>query len=280
MKDLKVSIVTPSYNQGHFIEETILSIINQDYPYIEYIIIDGGSTDNTIDLIKKYEDKLAYWVSEKDKGQSDAINKGLKKATGDIVCWINSDDFFLPGAIRKVVEFFKLNENIHLVNGYSLIVNEKSEILSNHFIIRPKKWYAERGIYYVSQPAMFWKRSILNSIGFLREDFHSAMDKELLIRILKNDFKTGHLDKILAAFRMHSSSKSSEGSASKAFIRDSKEIYRLYGKYGKNPKLIFKIIYGLEKLFKGVYLKKWHFTRRWKGKKAYELNYNNCIYLK
>src|SRR5688572_17237201 len=165
----KISIVTPSFNQGQYIEETILSIVNQNYPNLEYIIIDGGSTDNTVEIIKKYEKHLAYWVSEKDKGQSEAINKGFRKATGDIVCWINSDDFFMPGSLLKVGERFAKDNSLDLLNGHCLLIDEHSNILSNHFILKQKKWYAERGIYYVSQPSMFWKRKILDEVGLLRE---------------------------------------------------------------------------------------------------------------
>ncbi|MFZ4612746.1 MAG: glycosyltransferase family 2 protein, partial [Bacteroidia bacterium] len=103
----KISIITPSYNQGQYIEETILSVINQDYPNIEYIVMDGGSNDQTVEIIKKYESKITYWVSEKDKGQADAINKGFARATGDILCWLNSDDYFFDGTLKFVAE--KLN---------------------------------------------------------------------------------------------------------------------------------------------------------------------------
>src|SRR5688500_3818909 len=95
----KISIITPTYNQGHFIEQTIQSVIEQDYPNLEYIIIDGGSTDDTLSVIKKYEKYISYWISEKDKGQSEAINKGFKKATGDVVNWLNSDDYYEPGVL-------------------------------------------------------------------------------------------------------------------------------------------------------------------------------------
>src|SRR4051794_29425295 len=108
----KISVITPSFNQAPFLEETILSIINQDYPNLEYIVIDGGSTDKSVDIIRKYEEKITFWVSEKDNGQSEAINKGFEKATGDIVCWINSDDILLPHALIKVANFFYTNSKV------------------------------------------------------------------------------------------------------------------------------------------------------------------------
>ena len=113
----KISIVTPSYNQAEFLERTILSVLNQDYPNLEYIIIDGGSTDGSVEIIKKYEKYLAYWVSEKDKGQSDAINKGFQKSTGDILAWLNSDDTYLSGTLFKVVKAFQENPNADLIFG-------------------------------------------------------------------------------------------------------------------------------------------------------------------
>src|SRR5688572_2633651 len=124
----KISIITPSYNQGEYIEKTILSVLEQNYPNLEYIIIDGGSTDNSTEIIRKYADRITYWISEPDKGQSDAINKGLKLATGDIVNWLNSDDYYEPGALFKVAEAFNNPEvNVfagrsHLFTGVDTIV--------------------------------------------------------------------------------------------------------------------------------------------------------------
>lgn len=275
----KISIVTPSFNQGEFIEETILSVINQDYPNIEYIIIDGGSTDNTVEIIKKYEKKLAYWVSEKDSGQSEAINKGFKRATGDIVCWINSDDILMPGAIDKVVKHFENDQDLDFLNGYTLLIDINSNILFNYFILKQNKWYAKHGVYYLSQPSMFWKRHVFDTIGYLREDFHALMDKELLIRIFRSNFKIGHVEKILSAFRIHEGSKT--GLKGKIWRNDSIQLYKLYGKeYGQNPNLVYKMIYGLEKLFKGLYFKSFLFRLEWNGKNIKELKYNNCSYSK
>lgn len=274
----KISIVTPSFNQGHFIEETILSVINQDYPNIEYILIDGGSTDNTIEIIKKYSDRIAYWVSEKDNGQSEAINKGFKVATGEIVGWLNSDDILMPGALTSVMEYFSNHKEIDFLNGYTLVMDIQSKILYNYFILKQKKWYAKHGVYYISQPSMFWKINLFDKIGYLKEDFHARMDQEFLIRILKNDCKIGQVKKILAGFRVHNASKTFF--SGQIWTRDEKELFNLYSEdYGRKPKLFFKIIYGLEKIIKLNYLKQYAFMLKWKGKEISKLNPQNCNYL-
>ena len=274
----KISVITPSFNQGQFIEETILSVIDQNYPNLEHIIVDGGSTDNSVQIIKKYEKHLAYWVSEKDSGQSEAINKGFKKATGDIVCWLNSDDILMPGALGNVAAYFRDHRETDFVNGYTLVMDQHSQILYNYFILKQKKWYALRGIYYISQPSMFWRKNIHESIGILKEDFHAAMDKEFLIRIFKNNIKVGHLPKILAGFRIHNLSKTSK--KGEIWTRDAKEIRNLHGEnYGKKPELFYRLIYGCEKAVKMLYLKQWLFILKWKGKKIILLKKDNCTYL-
>jgi glycosyltransferase involved in cell wall biosynthesis len=122
-----VTIVTPSYNQANFLEETIQSVLSQDYPNLEYIIIDGGSTDSSVDLIRKYEDRLAGWISEEDSGQAEAINKGFERATGEIVAWINSDDYYLPGAIRSAVEALEAHPECGFVYGDAVSINGAGE---------------------------------------------------------------------------------------------------------------------------------------------------------
>ncbi|HEY5587484.1 MAG TPA: glycosyltransferase family 2 protein [Candidatus Paceibacterota bacterium] len=272
----KISIITPSFNQGKYIEETILSVINQDYLNIEYLVIDGGSTDNTVDIIKKYENNITYWVSEKDSGQSEAINKGFKKATGDIVCWINSDDILMPDALKTVSEYFVMNQDIDFLNGYTLRIDKSSKILFNHFILQPKKWYAKHGVYYVSQQAMFWRTKVFDEIGYLDETFHARMDQEFLVRLLLNNYKIGFVNSILGAIRIHEDTKTSQNSD--IWENDKNELIKRYGdKFKFEYSKIFSCIYGLEKLIKGLYLRQFLFKRKWKGKDMKELSKNYFV---
>ena len=270
---LKVSVITPSFNQQQYLEETMLSVINQKYENIEYIIIDGGSNDGSVELIRKYEKHLAFWVSEKDSGQSEAINKGFAKATGDIVCWINSDDILLPNAISNVAEYFDMHSEIDVLSGILVKIDKSSRIYSSYFTIRHKNWYAKRGVYYLNQPALFWKRKVFLKTGLLREDFHFQMDKELLIRFFINNLKFAHTNKLLAGFRMHDNSKSFEGSNSRIYKTDTESISNIYrNKYGqKRPSAIYTWIYRIEKLVRGLYFKKWIFEKKWVGKKVVDL---------
>ncbi len=199
----KISIITPSYNQGHYIEETILSIIGQGYANLEYIIIDGGSTDSTLEVIKKYEDRIDYWVSEKDKGQSDAINKGLKIATGDIVAWLNSDDIYTPGALQAVADAFMANANAGIAYGdvESFFPDGRKEVWTNKF--DPADFFGRVSIH---QPGVFWKRDLHNTFGYIDESFYYLMDYDFWARIFFNA-PSVRIDKTLALFRVHDSAK-------------------------------------------------------------------------
>src|SRR5437763_884238 len=125
----KITVITPSYNQGKFLEETIVSVISQGYPNLEYMLIDGGSTDNSIDIIKKYRTYFSYWISEKDSGQSEAINKGLKKATGEIISWLNSDDLYTAGCLQHVAEHFAKHREAALVHGKTILFGDRKKEL-------------------------------------------------------------------------------------------------------------------------------------------------------
>ena len=203
----KISIVIPSYNQGQFLEETILSIINQQYPNLEVFVVDGGSKDNSIDVIKKYEQHLTWWVSEKDKGQSDAINKGFAKATGDIVTWLCSDDLFTEGALKKVAKIFsEFSDDIGLVYGGATLFGENMK--------SKETWgYEHAGIErYIAgqafpQPSSFFKKKYLQEAGtWVREDLHLGMDFDLFAR-LGCVCKFHSVNEIFSLYRLHDASK-------------------------------------------------------------------------
>lgn len=205
---IHISIITPSYNQGQYIEQTIDSVLSQNYPHLDYIIIDGGSTDNSVEIIKKYEKHLSYWVSEKDNGQSHAINKGFSRAKGEVINWLNSDDYYLPGALKTVSEYFQ-DKNINVLCG-------KSQIVKNGKLVKISSGtdiYLELsktiGWARTDQPETFYRKSCIDSIGVLNQGLHYVMDKELWIRYLckyglRNVKQT---DDLLVAFRLHGSSK-------------------------------------------------------------------------
>ncbi len=203
----KISIVTPSYNQAQFLERTILSVLNQNYPNLEYIIIDGGSTDGSVEIIKKYEKYLTYWVSEKDNGQADAINKGFMKSTGEILAWLNSDDLYLPGALHKICQFFRYNPEIDIVYGNFYYIDEDDNLIRRSVAVSFNMGallYGELGI---CQSSTAWKRDIFFKVGMLEDRCQYSMDSVLYYKFVKQKAKFGYLNEDLGTFRMHSSSK-------------------------------------------------------------------------
>jgi len=204
----KISIITPSYNQGKFLERTILSVIEQNYQNLEYIIIDGGSTDGSVEIIKKYADKLVYWVSEKDNGQTHALNKGFKKATGEIVAWLNSDDEYCPGALWAVAETFMEDREIDFVFGNIYDIDGNNKVLrdARHTTFSFTALIVLGSI--LSQCASFWKRELFEKYGYLDESKRFSMDYEFFCRI-GYYIKAKHIRKPLAKFRWHDTSKSS-----------------------------------------------------------------------
>lgn len=205
----KISIVTPSYNQGEYIEETILSVINQNYPNLEYIIIDGGSTDNTIDIIKKYEKHITYWVSEPDRGQSHAINKGLEKCTGDVFNWLNSDDYYEPEALFKVGEAFT-NSDTYVLAGRERRINEQGQEVGISRGTTIMSDLSETiGKCHIDQPSTFFRLSTLKPLLPLDDTFHYLMDGEMWLRYLLywGQDQVEKTDTVLVNFRLHESSK-------------------------------------------------------------------------
>jgi glycosyltransferase involved in cell wall biosynthesis len=205
----KITIITPSYNQGEFIEATILSVINQNYPNFQYIIIDGGSTDNTIDVIKKYESKIDYWVSEKDKGQSDAINKGLKIANGEIINWLCSDDILLPDVLFAIADEFMKSNEINVVSGLAKKFSENT-ILGLSTTTQYKEISEILYIAHICQPSTWFRKDIFDKITPLNTELHFTMDSEMWIKYLLqfkiNNIK--YLPKVICGYRYHNTSKS------------------------------------------------------------------------
>jgi glycosyltransferase involved in cell wall biosynthesis len=173
----KISIVTPSYNQGKYLEETILSVIKQNYPNLEYIIIDGGSTDNSVEIIKKYEKYLTYWVSEKDNGQSDAINKGLKRCTGEIFNWLNSDDYLEPNALFKIAEAYKKNpqKKVFCFGMYHFVDGEKKLFEKQNNPENELQCYCNP---IMQQPSMYYSMDAIKLLGPINLYLHYSMDYE------------------------------------------------------------------------------------------------------
>ncbi|MGD0707893.1 MAG: glycosyltransferase family 2 protein [Anaerolineaceae bacterium] len=215
-----VSIVTPSYNQAAFLEQTLRSVLDQDYPNLEYMVVDGGSDDGSVEIIERYESRLAWWVSEKDRGQAEAINKGLAHAKGEYIAWLNSDDFYLPGAIRSAVEALQARPDAALVYGDVLAVDAASKVTK---VLRYANWGLEglMGFNIIGQPAVFMRRAALERAGTLDLSYHYLLDHQLWLRVAQQGAMQ-YVPQPWAAARFHSQSKNVAASANFG-----KEAYRI-----------------------------------------------------
>lgn len=211
-----VSIITPSFNQASYLEQTLQSVLDQDYADIEYLVIDGGSTDGSANIIKKYESRLAYWVSEKDSGQADAINKGMARAKGDIVAWLNSDDYYLPDAVAAAVKAFDANPDAVLVYADMLAVDERGQTF-NTFRYRQLTLEDLLSFQIIGQPAVFMRRDAFERAGGLDLSYHFLLDHHLWIRIAAQG-RILHVPQTWAAARYHPAAKNRAQAA--AFGRD------------------------------------------------------------
>lgn len=206
----KISIVMPSYNQAQFIERSILSILNQDYSNTELIIIDGGSDDGTVDIIKKYEDKVTLWISEKDQGQSDALNKGFKHCTGEIYGWLNSDDIYLPNAFKNAISVLQKNIDKKIIFGDWLSINSQDNIIEhNHAFDFNLNHFKYEG-FHLNAQSMFWRKSVHNNFLGFQINLYNCMDYQMILEFGINEGERSfiRIPKILGAFRRYEGQKS------------------------------------------------------------------------
>ncbi len=237
-----VSIITPSYNQARYLEETMRSVLEQDYPHIEYIVVDGGSTDGSREIIQKYADRLAWWVSEKDRGQTDAINKGFARARGEVLAWLNSDDTYQPGAIREAVEFLRQNPQVGLVYGDANYIDEHGRVIGRFPAAQTDYRRLRQGYVHIPQQSAFFRADLWRKVGPLDDSFYFAMDYDLWVRLAR-EAPIVYLPRLWANFRLHSDAKTIA-----ADDRCWPEMLRVHYRDGGSPFSMIVLKYWIRKL--------------------------------
>lgn len=223
-----VTIVTPSFNQGQFVEETILSVLNQTYPNIEYIFVDGGSTDQTMEIVEKYRDRINVVIHEKDKGQADAINKGFRLAKGELVGWINSDDILYPDCVEKIVELSNINPGGAIYyHSFNNIIDSDGNIQSTYQHVIPNRNHLLKINYNVIQQGSFYLREIVERVNYLDINNFYCMDLDLWLNLLKHGSIFHTNDKPHTAFRIYSGTKTDTGK--EKFLKNIHTVLRKHG---------------------------------------------------
>jgi len=272
---VKISVVTPSYNQVRFLGETIRSVLGQGEDVHEYFIVDGGSTDGSAELIRKHAESPAggidWWISEKDKGQADAIARGFARATGDIICWLNSDDVFLPGALRRVRKAFDAHQEWDALTAWHVRMDAESRLLSMHRIPGESPRLARWGIHHVNQQTCFFKRWVYEKVGGIDLSLHCVLDGELWSRMFDLGTKWGHIPAYLAGFRQHSLAKGSSWLAE--YRREEQWMREKYPHYcARTPKHALGLLaYRAAQILSGRHLRAKADERRNRGKTLAEV---------
>lgn len=202
-----VTIVTPSFNQARFLEATMRSVLEQDYPQIEYMVVDGGSTDGSVEVIQKYAHRLAWWVSEPDRGQTDAINKGFARARGEVLAWLNSDDTYEPGAVRRAVEALQAHPQAVMVYGEANYIDETGRVIGRFPAAQTDYRRLRRGYVHIPQQAAFWRAEAWRAVGPLDPTFYFAMDYDLWVRLSMLGALVFVPGQVWANFRLHRDAK-------------------------------------------------------------------------
>lgn len=212
----KISIVTPSLNQGDLIEETIQSVLSQTYPNFEYIIVDGGSTDGSVAIIEKYQHELSYWVSEPDKGQSDAINKGFERGTGDLLCWVNSDDVLFPHCLENIAACYIKKNQPDIIHAWGVYIDAAGKITRLMRVPRQSRFFFFKGSWVAPSPTIFFRASLFRKIGGLDTRYRLSMDLDMWVKMMRANAKVALVPKYLGAFRWSSLNKTSVSISGKA----------------------------------------------------------------
>jgi len=254
-----VSIVTPSYNQAQFLEATMRSVLEQDYPNIEYIVVDGGSTDGSVEIIERYADQLAWRVSEPDAGQTDAINKGFARANGEILAWLNSDDTYEPGAVREAVNFLMTHPEVGLVYGEANFIDEAGRVIGRFPAAQTDYKRLRQGYVHIPQQAAFWRADLWHQVGPLDAGFYFAMDYDLWVRLAKLAPLQYLPGRVWANFRLHASGKT--------IVDDDRcwpEMLRVHYRDGGSRLSVITIKYAIRKVVAPL----WNWRRRRQMTKA------------
>ncbi len=225
----KITIVTPSFNQAEYLAATIQSVLAQRDEIHEYFVLDGGSTDGSVGIIEKYAGQIDYWISEKDSGQADAIRQGFRRATGDVLAWLNSDDLLLPGAIAAIRDRFARFPETQVVTGHYCQVDADGRLLRCMWIPRMRQGWIRWGVTRICQPSTFFRRELYESIGGLDPRWRCVLDTELWCRMLRQQCNWHVLPRYVAARRYHPQTKGS--TLTDQYRRERHELARLYPEY-------------------------------------------------
>jgi GT2 family glycosyltransferase len=264
----RITVVTPSFNQARFVDETLRSVISQRQFIHEYFVIDGGSTDGSVDIIRRHADHIDLWISEKDRGQADALHKGFARATGDYLFWLNSDDVLLPGAMEMIHRALADHPDWDALTGYHVRIDERSRILSMHRTPGENPAAARRGIHHVIQQTCAFRRSLYETVGGIDRGLHCVLDTDLWCRMFATGSVWGHIPQYLAAFRQHPAGK---GSSEKwlAMYRDEEAMLRRkYPQYCADTlkHRLGLLAYRAKQILTGRHLRARADTHRYRGK--------------
>lgn len=272
----RITVVTPSYNQAAFLRATIESVLGQGYPNLEYFIIDGGSTDGSVEIIRHYEDRLDGWVSEKDAGQADAIAKGFDRASGELLGWLNSDDVLFPGALFAIAQAYRQSPNACIFTGGVAVSESADGAIAHCLAARRVGWCARYFILPISQPGTFYNARDYRAVGGIRSDLHIHLDPELHYRLLRHRPEMVPIHQLVALFRKHDNSKSclkySEGEnlPKQWAATESQQIFSRL-RLPKWQRQAARWLYRLQRLATGEFLRDWAMSRRYRGQTATEI---------